>query len=72
MRWVITGKIKDGNSVVKAKLVARGYEEECLIWVKKDFPTCCKESSKERASQTNEPLTIEEARQLRRVEVYFV
>ena len=44
VRWVITRKMKDGNSVVKARLVARGYEEESLIWVRKDSPTCCKES----------------------------
>ena len=44
VRWVITKKMKDGNSVVKARLVARGYEEESLNWVKKDSPTCCKES----------------------------
>ena len=44
VRWVITRKMKDGKSVVKARLVARGYEEESLIWVRKDSPICCKES----------------------------
>ena len=44
VRWVITRKMKDGNSVVKARLVARSYEEESLIWVRKDSPACCKES----------------------------
>ena len=43
-RWVITRKMKDGNSVVKARLVARDYEGDSLIWVRKDSPTCCKES----------------------------
>ena len=42
--WVITRKMKDGNSVVKARLVTRGYEEESLNWVRTNSPTCCKES----------------------------
>ena len=46
MRWVITRKMKDRNSIVKARLVARGYEEESLILVGKDSPTCCKESQR--------------------------
>ena len=37
-------KMKDGNSVVKTRLVARGYEEESLNWVRKDYHTCCEES----------------------------
>ena len=44
MRWVITKEMKDGNSVVKARSVVRGYEEESLNWARKDSPICCKES----------------------------
>ena len=39
---MITREMKDGNSVVKARLVPRGYEEESLNWVRKYSPTCCK------------------------------
>ena len=42
-RWVITEKMKDGNGVVKARLVARGFEEEKED-IRKDSPTCTKES----------------------------
>ena len=44
VRWVITRKMKDRHSVVKARLVARGYKEESLISVRKDSSTCCKGS----------------------------
>ena len=43
VRWVITEKIKDGKEVVKARLVARGYEE-ALRDCRTDSPTCSKES----------------------------
>ena len=42
-RWVITHKVKDGNRIVKARLVARGFEEDSSK-LQKDSPTCCKES----------------------------
>ena len=41
--WVITEKMIDGRMVTKARLVARGYEEnDCDI--KSDSPTCMKDS----------------------------
>lgn len=43
MRWVITEKIKDGEPVIKARLVARGFEED-LGDNRTDSPTCTKES----------------------------
>ena len=42
-RWIITQKIKSGTQVIKARLVARGFEEE-LIDVPIDSPTCSKEA----------------------------
>ena len=43
VRWVITEKIKDGNPIVKARLVARGFEENTENLAKYS-PTCNKES----------------------------
>jgi hypothetical protein len=43
VRWVVTEKLKDGNRVVKARLVARGFEEDSSD-LRKDSPTCSKES----------------------------
>jgi hypothetical protein len=43
VRWVITEKIKDGQTVTKARLVVRGFEED-LQEERTDSPTCCKES----------------------------
>ena len=43
MRWVITEKLKDGKTVVQARLVAKGFEEESS-GLRKDFPTIAKES----------------------------
>lgn len=43
VRWVITEKVKDGGKVVKARLVARGFEEETDD-LRKDSPTCSKEA----------------------------
>ena len=42
-RWVLTKKIKKGNIVYKARLVARGFEEDTLS-LKTDSPTCCKDT----------------------------
>jgi hypothetical protein len=43
VRWVITEKIKDNISVVKTRLVARGFEED-LYDQRTDSPTCSKDS----------------------------
>ena len=43
-RWVVTEKLRDGRKVIKARLVARGFEEENLHKLRKDSPTCGKES----------------------------
>ena len=43
VRWIITEKLKNGNPEVKARLVARGFEEE-TSFLKKDSPTCSKGS----------------------------
>ena len=42
-RWIITQKVKAGATVLKARLVARGFEEE-LCDVPVDSPTCSKEA----------------------------
>ena len=42
---MITEKIKNGKPVTKARLVARGFEEDSIN-LKKDSPTCLKESVK--------------------------
>mgnify|MGYP001795813812 CR=1 FL=1 len=42
-RWVITEKIVNGEKVIKARLVARGFEEDNSE-ILKDSPTCTKES----------------------------
>ena len=43
VRWVITEKIKGGETVTKARLVARGFEEDTMS-IRKDSPTCSRES----------------------------
>ena len=43
MRWVITEKLKNGEAVTKARLVARGFEEHSLF-LRKDSPTCSRET----------------------------
>ena len=43
VRWVITEKIKDGKLVTKARLVARGFEENTEN-LQKDSPTCSREA----------------------------
>ena len=42
-RWVITEKMKNGNRTIKARLVARGFEENSSN-LQVDSPTCAKES----------------------------
>ena len=42
-RWVVTEKVKCGETVTKARLVARGFEEDTMC-IRKDSPTCSKES----------------------------
>ena len=42
VRWVITEKIVKDEKVIKARLVARGFEEDSLR-LTKDSPTCSKE-----------------------------
>ena len=42
-RWVVTRKMKDGKLVHKARLVARGFEENTDP-LQKDSPTCCKDT----------------------------
>ena len=42
-RWVITEKLKDHKNIIKACLVARGYEEDSRD-LKTDFPTCSREA----------------------------
>ena len=44
VRWVLTEKYINGNSTIKAHLVARGFEEPNLDAMRKDSPTCCKEN----------------------------
>ena len=43
-RWVITTKEKDGIISTKARLVARGFEDEASDKGKVDSPTCSRES----------------------------
>ena len=43
MRWVITEKLKEGQVVAKARLVARGFEEN-TVNLQKDSPTCSREA----------------------------
>ena len=45
VRWVVTQKIKEGKPITKARLVARGFEEDSSE-LQKDAPTCLKESVK--------------------------
>ena len=44
-RWIVTEKVKGGEKVCKARLVARGFEEEMAEW-EKDAPTCNAETLK--------------------------
>ena len=42
-RWGLTEKINNGKKVIKARLLARGFEEDSSN-ILKDLPTCTKES----------------------------
>ena len=42
VRWVITERVAAGDIETKARLVARGFEEQ-TSHLKKDSPTCAKE-----------------------------
>ena len=44
-RWIITEKFKEGKRKIKARLVARGFEEDSSE-MKKDSPTCNRECLK--------------------------
>lgn len=44
-RWIITEKFREGVKKVKARLVARGFEEDSSKLIK-DSPTCSRESLK--------------------------
>ena len=43
VRWVITEKVVDGKRIIKARLVARGFEEDTSS-LRKESPTCSRES----------------------------
>ena len=43
VRWVITEKVQEDKEVVKARLVARGFEED-TEGLRKDSPTCSREA----------------------------
>ena len=42
--WVITEKTSDGKQIVKARLVARGYEDENKDSLRTDSPTISKDN----------------------------
>ena len=42
-KWVVTSKVKDDKNVVKARLVARGFEEKTNS-ARTDSPTCSRQS----------------------------
>ena len=43
VRWVVTEKIVNGKRIIKARLVARGFEEDTSS-LRKESPTCSRES----------------------------
>ncbi|CAL4096203.1 unnamed protein product [Meganyctiphanes norvegica] len=43
VRWIVTEKTKDDGLIIKARLVAHGFEEDTTS-LRKDSPTCSKES----------------------------
>ena len=44
-KWVLTEKVKEGNKFIKARLVARGFQEDSSDLIK-DSPTCSRESQR--------------------------
>ena len=44
LRWVLTSKESPEGYIPKARLVACGFEEDCLQNIDKESPTCSKES----------------------------
>ena len=42
-RWVLSEKMKDGETTTKKRLVARGFEEQKNYTSMNDSPTCSKE-----------------------------
>ena len=43
VRWVVTEKVKQGKRITKARLVARGFEEDTSN-LRKESPTCSREA----------------------------
>ena len=46
MEWVVSEKVQEDANIMKACLVARGFEEKHTEDLRKDSPTCMKEISK--------------------------
>ena len=44
VRWVLTEKWKDGVKYTKARLVAKGFQDKTNVDVRKDSPTCLRDS----------------------------
>ena len=44
IRWAVSQKHKNWHVTYKARLVARGFEEEYLGKIRKDSLTCCKQN----------------------------
>ena len=44
--WVTTEQIGKDRPVIEARLVARGFEEENLNEIRKDYLTCSKKTCK--------------------------
>ena len=43
-RWVFTDKLSNGDNILKARLVARGFQDKDACNIRNDSPTCSKES----------------------------
>ena len=43
-RWVYTNRISNGEQTIKARLVAKGFQDKDADTIRKDSPTCAKES----------------------------
>ena len=42
-KWILTDKVKNNNHVIKARIVAKGFEEDTRL-MRTDSPTCSRES----------------------------